>query len=158
MSTITRIISALILVMICWLPGVAVAGEINTGPSGGRVAILGYDPVAYFAEHRAVKGSKDIAYNWLGAEWNFSSEEHRAMFSRNPVKYAPQYGGYCADGIAYGVVVKYIDPQAWRIIEGRLYLHYDEESAVHLEETEGEFVKSKANWPGLRAELLQGSE
>jgi YHS domain-containing protein len=157
MDTRIHIKSAFTLVLMICFSGMTVAREINTGASG-NVAILGYDPVAYFTEQRAVKGSEKIAYNWLGAEWNFSSEKHKNMFSTNPVKYAPQYGGHCADGVAYGVTVKYIDPTAWRIIEGKLYLHYDEESAIHLEETEGELEKSIANWPALRAELLNESD
>ena len=150
--------SALILLVLIVSPGIAVSGEINTGPSGGKVAILGYDTVAYFTEQRAVKGNKHIVHNWLGAEWHFSSEQHRQMFVENPIKFAPQYGGHCADGVAFGVVVKYIDPNAWRIVDGKLYLNYDEASAIHLEETWGELQKSVKNWPALRTELLKGSD
>ena len=149
--------SALIYLFVFCYPGAVVSGEINTGPSGGNLAILGYDPVAYFTERRAVRGSRDISYNWLGAEWNFSTEKHRQLFSEDPIRYAPQYGGHCADGMAFGVTVKYIDPKAWRIIEGQLYLHYDEASAVHLEETEGELERARANWPAQRAQLLEES-
>ena len=66
---------------------------VNTGYFGD-VAIKGYDTVAYFAEHKAVKGSDKFAYRWLGANWYFSSAENRELFKREPVKYAPQYGGY----------------------------------------------------------------
>ena len=149
--------TTLILVLVLCFSGLSNAGEINTrGP--GNLAIMGYDPVAYFTEHRAVKGSEEISYNWLGAEWVFSNEEHKKLFSENPVKYAPQYGGHCADGVAYGVVSTYIDPQAWRIIEGKLYLNYDQESAVELEETEGVLEKSVENWPALREELIENSD
>jgi YHS domain-containing protein len=137
--------------------GLANAGEINTGYFG-NVAIKGYDPVAYFTEQQAVKGNDDISHDWLGAQWIFSSEKHKALFSQNPVKYAPQYGGHCADGVAYGVVSTYIDPQAWRIIEGKFYLNCDQESAVELEETEGVLEKSVENWPALREELLENSD
>ena len=136
---------------------VASAGEINTG-SRGSVAIKGYDPVAYFTERRAVMGDVTISYNWLGAIWRFSSERHKTLFTRDPVKYAPQYGGHCADGVAYGVLVTDIDPEAWRIINGKLYLNADEAAAIELEETEGQLQKSVANWPKLRAELLKKSE
>ena len=96
------------------------AGEINTG-SRGSVAIKGYDPVAYFTEQRAVMGELTISHEWLGAIWRFSNEKHKTLFTRDPVKYAPQYGGYCADGVTYGVLVTDIDPEAWRIINGKLY-------------------------------------
>jgi len=149
--------TALVLALALYFPGLANSGEVNTG-GPEDLAILGYDPVAYFTENRAIKGSANISYNWLGAQWAFASEKHKKLFSENPVKYAPQYGGHCADGVAYGVLVTYIDPQAWRIIEGKLYLNYDLESAVELEETEGLLEKSVENWPGLRANLLESSD
>ena len=149
--------SVLLLVLLIVSPGMAISGEINTGTSG-NTAILGYDPVAFFTKRRAVKGSDSITYNWLGAEWHFSNEKHKKMFAENPLSYAPQYGGFCADGIAYGVTERHIDPNAWRIIGGKLYLNYDEASAIHLQETEGELEKSQANWPALREELLKASE
>lgn len=133
------------------------AGEINTG-SRGSVAIKGYDPVAYFTERRAVMGELTISYEWLGAIWRFSNEKHKTLFTREPVKYSPQYGGHCADGVALGVLITDIDPEAWRIINGKLYLNADEESAVELEEVEEQLEKSVVNWPKLRANLLQKSE
>jgi YHS domain-containing protein len=149
-------ITGLVVALILYFPGFANAGEINTGYFG-NVAIKGYDTVAYFTEQRAVKGNEDISQNWLGAIWVFSSEEHKQLFSGNPVKYAPQYGGHCADGVAYGDVTTNIDPQAWRIIEGKLYLNYDQGSAAEIEEMEGQLEKSVKNWPGIRARLLQNS-
>lgn len=129
------------------------AGEINTGYFGS-VAIKGYDPVAYFTESRAVEGSKDITSEWLGATWQFSSVEHQELFSANPVRYAPQYGGLCADGVAFGVTTTNIDPNAWRIIDGKLYLNYDPGAAAELEETPGQIEKAEENWPKIRANLL----
>lgn len=133
------------------------AGEVNTGYFG-NVAIKGYDRVAYFTEQRAVKGSEEISYTWLGTDWNFSSEKHKKLFSKSPVKYAPQYGGFCADGVAYGEFTTNIDPQAWRIIEGKLYLNYDPGSAAELEEVEGQMAKIEKNWPEVRARIIAASE
>ena len=157
MNSFTGKSTSLILALLFFFPGLAIAGEINTG-GPDNLAIMGYDPVAYFTEHNAVKGSGEISYQWLGAQWTFSSEKHKKMFSENPIKYAPQYGGHCADGVAYGVVSTYIDPQAWRIIDGKLYLNYDQASAVELEQTEGMLEKSVENWPGLRKELLENPD
>lgn len=134
--------------------GTAVAGEVNTGYFG-NVAIKGYDPVAYFTEQRAVKGKKEISFQWLGAQWQFSTEIHRKQFAQDPVKYAPQYGGHCADGIAYGDLTINIDPEAWRIIEGKLYLNYDQGAATEIEQLEGQLEKSVENWPEIRARLLK---
>ncbi len=157
MRTVLRnlIFAAMALTVV--VPGWVRGSEINTGLRG-TVAIKGYDPVAYFTERRAVRGELTISHQWLGAIWRFSNENHKRLFSDNPVKYAPQYGGHCADGVALGFIVTDIDPEAWRIIDGKLYLNADEEAATDLEETEGQLERSKANWPRLRSKLLKQSE
>ena len=149
--------AALALLLVFYIPGLASAGEVNTGYFG-NVAIKGYDTVAYFTKKSAMKGNEDISHSWLGAEWNFSSEKHKKLFSENPVKFAPQYGGFCADGIAYGDFTTNIDPEAWRIIEGKLYLNYDHGSAAELEEVEGQMAKIEKNWPEVQAKKLANSE
>jgi YHS domain-containing protein len=128
----------------------APAGEINTGYFG-NVAIKGYDPVAYFEEGRAVKGSRDHAYEWFGVEWYFAKPEYRALFEDDPVAYAPQYGGICADGVAYGGMTVNIDPEAFVIINGKLYLNHDAESARELTEIPGQVKRADANWPTVEA-------
>jgi hypothetical protein len=131
------------------------AGEpINTGYFGG-IAIEGYDTVAYFTKGRPMKGSKEIAHKWLGTPWHFANAKHRDLFAADPLKYAPQFGGYCADGVAYGQNTANIDPEAWRIIDGKLYLNYDKGSAVELEETPGQISKAEANWLKIKAKLAQ---
>jgi len=87
-------------------------------------AIKGYDPVAYHTQGKPTKGKQNIAYEWNGAAWHFSSEENKALFVQNPEKYAPQYGGYCAYGWAQGYPAK-TEPDAWTIVEGKLYLNYN---------------------------------
>jgi YHS domain-containing protein len=96
--------------------------SVNTGYFGG-VAIMGYDSVAYFTEGKAVKGSEKFSYEWLGTPWHFSSEKHREMFMNEPVKYTPQYGGYCAGEVAgSGSVTVNVDPEEVKIIDGKLFL------------------------------------
>ena len=129
-------------------------GLINTGYFGG-IAIKGYDPVAYFTKARAMKGSEKFAHTWLGAPWHFANARHRDLFAAEPIKYAPQFGGYCADGVAYGQSTANIDPEAWRIINGKLYLNYDKGAAAELEEIPGQINKAKANWPNIKAKLAQ---
>lgn len=85
-------------------------------------AIDGYDPVAYFVDGKAQRGLPHITTEWNGATWRFVTEEHRVLFSENPEKYAPQYGGFCALGMAHGGNVP-TDPEAWTIWEGKLYLN-----------------------------------
>ena len=65
-----------------------------------EIAIRGYDTVAYFTEALSVAGSADHAVQWQGATWQFASADNRALFEADPEKYAPQFGGYCAYGIA----------------------------------------------------------
>ena len=129
---------------------------VNTGYFGG-VAISGYDTVAYFTDGRAVKGSEEFSYDWLGTPWHFASRKHRDMFMSEPVKYAPQYGGYCAGEVAFNGVTVNIDPDAWRIIDGKLYLGYMKEFAADLEAHPDKWLpNAEANWPGVESKLKQG--
>jgi YHS domain-containing protein len=80
-----------------------------------NVAIKGTDPVAYFTESQAMEGSEEFTYEWNGATWHFTSADNRDLFSANPEKYAPQYGGHCAWAAAQGYVAD-IDPTAWSIL------------------------------------------
>ncbi len=131
------------------------AAEVNTGYFG-NVAIMGYDPVAYFTMNDAVKGSEDHAFEWLGGTWLFANEEHRQTFTASPIKYAPQYGGLCSVGVAYGEVTREIDPEAWSIINGKLYLNYSKAaSAVLAEDGPNLIAKADANWPDVKARLAQ---
>ncbi|MBN8999885.1 MAG: hypothetical protein J0H54_10990 [Rhizobiales bacterium] len=127
-------------------------GDINTGYFG-NVAIKGYDPVAYFTAGKPQLGDPAISTNWLGAEWHFASEQDRELFIANPIAYAPQYGGHCADGMAYvaTAVTVNIDPTAWRVIDGKLYLNYDPGSAADLADTKGLVDKADANWKQYQA-------
>ena len=87
-------------------------------------AINGYDTVAYFTKNSPVKGSDANTYEWKGAKWKFESQANLELFKSNPEKYAPQYGGYCAYGVATDNLVK-VDPDQFTIHEGKLYLNYD---------------------------------
>jgi YHS domain-containing protein len=96
---------------------------IYTGGSA-RAAIKGYDTVAYFTQGEAVKGKTELSYEYLGATWWFSSEEHRLLFIASPEKYAPQYGGYCAYAVSRNTTAS-IKPKVFNIHEGKLYLNYN---------------------------------
>ena len=111
--------------------------------------------MAYFTEQRAVEGSEEYAYDWLGATWHFANAKHRETFAASPISYAPQYGGHCADGVSYGGINADIDPKAWRIIDGKLYLNYSQESATRFEETAGKVTRADAKWPKIRNRLAQ---
>ena len=131
--------------------GTAAAGEVNTGYFG-NVAIEGYDTVAYFTDGKAVKGSETNAYDWLGATWYFANAEHRQLFAASPISYAPQYGGFCADGVSDGKghAQVNIEPTTWQIVNGKLYLAASAEFAdPPLPRDNGD-----RNWKRIEAELL----
>ena len=85
-------------------------------------AIDGYDTVSYFTDGRAERGKAEITAQWNGAEWRFVSQEHRDIFIADPNKYTPEYGGFCALGMAHGGDVP-TNPEAWSIWNGKLYLN-----------------------------------
>ena len=95
------------------------------------VAIDGYDPVAYFTLGTAVRGTSAYEYEWSDATWRFSSAEHRDLFASEPARYAPQYGGFCAAGLAAGGKWK-ADPQVWKIVDGKLFLNFSKSGLEEL--------------------------
>lgn len=110
-------------------------------------AIDGTDPVAYFTEGRPVEGKSSIAHEWNGAKWRFSSEENRATFIANPEKYAPQYGGYCSWAVSQGYTAS-TDPEAWKIVDGKLYLNYSKSVQRRWEQNiPGNISAGDKNWP-----------
>jgi hypothetical protein len=117
--------------------------------AGDRVAIHGYDPVAYFVEGGPRRGKPELAVEHGDARWLFSSEANKQRFEDDADRYLPAYGGYCAYGVSQGYLVK-IDPEAWSIVHDRLYLNYDQSvRTTWLEDVPGYLAKADANWPGL---------
>ena len=99
-------------------------GLVATGPDN-KVAIKGYDTVAYFTEGKARKGKTEFSASWNNAEWHFASPDHRDLFAADPERYVPQFGGFCARGIIKGKRVA-ADPEAWTIVDGKLYIKFNE--------------------------------
>jgi YHS domain-containing protein len=90
-----------------------------------KVAIQGYDPVGYFKQNKPVKGKKEIASTYEGVIYYFSSIENKNVFIKNPAKYEPQYGGWCAYAMGDSGDKVEINPETFKIIEGKLYLFYN---------------------------------
>jgi enamine deaminase RidA (YjgF/YER057c/UK114 family) len=92
-----------------------------------KLSISGYDPVAYFTDGKPVQGKPEFDYLWRRLRWRFVSAEHRDLFTRDPNHYAPQYDGYCAMGISEGEAAHKdtVDPEAWAIVDGKLYLTHN---------------------------------
>lgn len=144
--------AAAVAVLLSLLPVAALASpRVNKSFFGG-VALDGYDPVAYFTEGRPVEGRADLRHEWNGAVWHFSRTEHRDLFAADPGKYAPQYGGYCAWAVSQGYTAD-ADPDAWKIVDGKLYLNYDLEVQKRWEQdVPGNIRKADENWPRLERE------
>ena len=118
--------------------------------SKNNIAVNGYDVVAYFTESKPVKGNEDYSVTWKENQWFFSTKEHAALFKANPEKYAPQYGGYCAYGSSRGYKAK-TEPDAWSIINGKLYLNYNlQVREVWNKDVENYIKKADANWPAIK--------
>ena len=124
------------------------AGEaVNKSWRG--VAVKGYDVVAYFQEKMPVKGSDDHVHTHMGAKYYFSSAANRDLFKADPEKYLPQYGGYCAWAVSQGDKAD-IDPKAWKIVDGKLYLNYNAKIQKKWEkDIPGLIAAADKNWPGL---------
>ena len=131
-------------------PAIAFAQKAPINTESGA-AIRGYDPVAYHRELQPIKGSEQFTANWQGATWRFASAQNRDLFKANPERYAPQYGGYCAYGVAGGYAVG-IDPAAWSVVNGKLYLNYSPGvQADWKKDVPGYIRRADANWPAVLA-------
>jgi YHS domain-containing protein len=127
----------------------SVQAQNNLDSSG--LALKGYDPVAYFAEGKPVQGKPEITASHEGATYRFASAANRDAFAAAPGKYAPQYGGYCAYGMASGYKAP-IEPDAWTIVEGKLYLNYNQSVRSRWSsDIPGYIRKADANWPTVRS-------
>lgn len=121
---------------------------VNTTLLG--VAIKGYDPVAYFTDNKPMKGDAKFSHEWNGAQWHFSSAEHRDLFQADPTKYAPQFGGYCAWAVSQNYTANSDPERAWKVVNGKLYLNYNREVQQKWEtDVPGNIAKGDVNWPKL---------
>lgn len=110
-------------------------------------AIRGYDTVAYHTENKAVEGKAEFTAEYMGADWLFASAENQALFEADPVKYAPQYGGYCAFAVSKGSTAS-IEPEQFSVVDGKLYLNYNASvRKTWSEDIPGNIMKADGNWP-----------
>lgn len=123
------------------------AAPVNASWRG--LAIKGHDPVAYFEEGKPAEGRPEHAFSWMGAAWRFASARNKEAFQADPGRYAPQYGGYCAWAVSQGYTAD-IDPAAWKVVNGKLYLNYSQDVQKNwAKDIPGHIAKADKNWPGV---------
>ncbi|MDJ0733526.1 MAG: YHS domain-containing (seleno)protein [Nostocaceae cyanobacterium] len=116
---------------------------INTNEQ--NVAIQGYDPVSYFSD-RPVAGNPQISTTYDGAVYYFATEDNKIQFQLDPERYIPQYGGFCAVAVSEGKLVN-IDPETYKVTDGKLYLFYN-----------GEFGNTKPQWEAAEETLRKNAD
>ena len=113
------------------------------------LAVQGYDIVAFFTENKPVKGKMDFKSVHRGATYYFASAENKARFDKEPQKYEPAFGGFCAYGVSRNKLVE-IDPEAFQVVDGHLLLQYSKGVRKDFNnDTQGNLSKANANWPVL---------
>jgi YHS domain-containing protein len=114
---------------------------------GSKFAVGGYDTVAYHTDKKPVPGTDEFTHMWKGATWRFASKENLDAFVKEPEKYAPQYGGYCAFAVGHGSLASG-DPKVWKIVDGKLYLNLNQSVQKSWErDIPGLTKRADANWP-----------
>ena len=107
--------------------GVAAPADAEKVFAPAGIGAAGYDPVAYFTDGAAVRGSEAFAVEHAGVTYRFASAAHRDAFAAEPERYLPRYGGYCAYAAAKGALAP-TDPEAFSVIDGKLYFNYSQEN------------------------------
>ena len=133
--------------MLAWLFACAVTAHAGDYFEKDGAAIRGYDPVAYFTQQKPVRGLPAYRAEHKGSTFYFASQANRDAFVSSPEKYAPQYNGFCAFGVAGGYKAS-IDPAAFTIVQDKLYLNYN--SGVQRQwraDAPGFIAKAEKNWP-----------
>jgi hypothetical protein len=137
-------------VLLASFGGLAVAADPVFTADG--VAIRGYDPVAYHRLQQPVAGKPEFSHRWNEAEWHFVDAANRDAFAKDPLKYAPAFGGYCAFGASRGYKVS-TEPAAFAIVDGVLYLNYSQPvQNTWNTDRPGYIAKAKQEWLTLESE------
>jgi len=145
--------AALAAAILLSVPGVSAQVLVNTDESG--LALQGYDPVAFFTAGRPIEGTAQWQAVFRGATYRFSNAEHKALFEKDPQKYEPAFGGYCAYGVSQGGLFP-IDVTTFQVLHGRLVLNKNPKvRELFDQDREGRFRMAEEKWPGLVAKKGQ---
>ncbi|MDZ7359526.1 MAG: YHS domain protein [candidate division KSB1 bacterium] len=122
----------------------------TSGLGADNLKLKGYDPVAYCVVGKPVKGEAKFGYTWRNATFRFSSTGNLELFKKSPEKYAPQYGGYCAYAVSQNYTAP-VDPEAFDIVNGKLYLNYSKAVQKKWRENRDNYIAAAdKNWPALK--------
>jgi hypothetical protein len=129
-----------------WFTGALQAQEISSPVPGKRVALRGYDPVAYFTDSRPIQGIGNFWYEFDDTIYLFATVAHRDAFIADPEHYAPQYRGYCAMSVSIGGRDEGL-PDVWEILDGKLYV-FGRPTGVQDFATDqpGFIARGRVNW------------
>lgn len=129
----------------------AMARTPSVYTASDKLAVSGYDAVAYFTEGKATKGSAEFSLRHQGVTWRFASATNRASFQAAPAKFAPQYGGHCAWAVSQGYTAS-ADPKVWKIVGGKLYLNFNASVGRNWEISAADNItRADENWPKMLA-------
>lgn len=150
LKTLKAIRHALFVIALSALATTAYAGaNANVDKSG--TALQGYDPVAFFTDGKPVLGQEKFHSSYHGATYRFASADHEAVFEKDPAKYEPQFGGYCAYGVSKGHLAP-VKIDAFQIVNGRLLMQYDSEVKKEFNKDQpGNLQAADKNWPKVSA-------
>jgi YHS domain-containing protein len=147
-SRIMTTAGAVLVLAMLTAPGVRAESARGVNQIDG-IALHGFDPVAYFTQNKAVKGEAEITAQYKDVSYEFASKEDQATFQANPAKYVPQYGGFCAFAVSKGVKAD-IDPHAFAINDGKLYVNYSDKALeAYQEDVKGNTENANHNWPDV---------
>jgi len=129
------------------------AGEMSA--AGERVALQGYDPVAYFTDNHPEKGSDQFSASFDGTTYWFANADHKALFVADPDHYAPRFNGYCTVMVSRGIKYE-ANPEMWAISDGKLWVFGGPRAASSFGEQTADIVaKATENWPEVRQKTVQ---
>lgn len=144
--------SSIILIVLALVSACSYAQENNTDAT--KIALSGYSPVSYLDLNLAQQGLKEFKSEHKGLNYYFRSVEQKAEFDKTPEKYIPQFGGWCATGIAVGAKFR-TDPNKFLVQNGKLYMFLNdlEVDAKQLwtADVKGMEKKAKENWPTIKS-------
>jgi YHS domain-containing protein len=151
----TAILAVLILVPLGGALHAGVPGStlpINVDSTG--LALDGYDAVAYFESGKPTPGNAKIQASYNGARYLFASEAHRKAFIKNPTKYLPEFGGFCAVGTSFGEKVD-VDPETGKVVDGKLYLNNSPKAQEIFDKDPGGTIsRAEKEWPTVKDKAL----